>query len=97
MDIPFGDYKIQTNRGSAGHHGVEYIIEHLRTKNFARVHIGILPTKHFDERIKTARASDHVLKRFSKIEQNELQRIFQNIFEKLTSSLSQPAPRADAG
>lgn len=43
IDLPFGKFKIQSNRGPAGHNGVKSIIEHLGTKDFTRVRIGILP------------------------------------------------------
>jgi len=41
LDIPFGEFKIQFGRGPAGHHGVESIIEALRTDQFWRIRIGI--------------------------------------------------------
>jgi len=45
IDIPLGKVKIATNRGSAGHKGVDSIIQALGTKNFIRVRIGIQPEK----------------------------------------------------
>lgn len=41
LDIYWGKIKISKNRGSAGHHGIESIIQFLKTKNFWRVRIGI--------------------------------------------------------
>jgi PTH1 family peptidyl-tRNA hydrolase len=41
LDLNFGDYKIATNSGSAGNRGVESIINHLKTKKFTRLRIGI--------------------------------------------------------
>ena len=43
MDLPIGTLRIQQNRGSAGHKGVESIINHIKTKDFARFRIGIKP------------------------------------------------------
>jgi PTH1 family peptidyl-tRNA hydrolase len=43
IDLPLGKIKIVKNRGSAGHKGVESIIQELRTKNFVRFRIGICP------------------------------------------------------
>ncbi len=40
-DIEAGKYKIQKGRSSAGHNGVEDIIEKLGTEDFWRVRIGI--------------------------------------------------------
>ncbi|MFZ5982185.1 MAG: aminoacyl-tRNA hydrolase [Patescibacteria group bacterium] len=41
LDIETGKYKMATNSSSAGHNGVEDIIEKLGTKEFKRVRIGI--------------------------------------------------------
>lgn len=41
MDILLGEYKIVKNRGSAGHKGVQSIIDALGTKDFMRIRIGI--------------------------------------------------------
>jgi len=77
MDIPFGGYKMQTDRGPAGHHGVESVIEHLGTKNFTRVRIGIAPEQR-------NKAMDIVLKRFSRQELNKLEEVFQQMTSTIT-------------
>ncbi|MFH0840888.1 MAG: aminoacyl-tRNA hydrolase [bacterium] len=41
LDIELGKYKISTNSGSAGHKGVESVINHLKTKIFTRIRVGI--------------------------------------------------------
>lgn len=41
LDLNFADFKIATNSGSAGHRGIQSIINHLKTKNFMRVRLGI--------------------------------------------------------
>jgi len=41
LDLNLGDYKISTNSGSAGHNGVQSIIDQLKTKNFKRLRLGI--------------------------------------------------------
>lgn len=41
IDIELGKYKISANRGSAGHNGVQSIINALDTKNFRRFRLGI--------------------------------------------------------
>lgn len=43
IDLPLGKFKTSFNRGSAGHHGVQSIIDQLKTKNFWRVRIGVGP------------------------------------------------------
>lgn len=41
VDIELGKYKISINSGSAGHQGVQSIINYLKTKKFQRIRIGI--------------------------------------------------------
>ncbi len=41
LDLNFGEFKIATDSGSAGHRGVQSIIDHLKTKKFTRIRIGI--------------------------------------------------------
>jgi peptidyl-tRNA hydrolase len=43
LDIEFGKYKISIDSRSAGHRGVQSIINHLKTKNFQRIRLGIKP------------------------------------------------------
>ncbi|MBU4375476.1 aminoacyl-tRNA hydrolase [Patescibacteria group bacterium] len=54
IDIELGKYKISTDSRSAGHNGVQSIINHLKTKKFKRIRIGIktdlaekMPTEKF--------------------------------------------------
>ena len=41
LDLNFGDYRLADNSGSAGHRGVQSIINYLKTKNFKRLRLGI--------------------------------------------------------
>jgi len=41
LDIKIGEYKISRDRSSAGHKGIQSIIESLGTKDFTRYRIGI--------------------------------------------------------
>lgn len=41
LDLNFGEYKVATDSGSAGHRGVQSIIDHLKTKKFTRLRLGI--------------------------------------------------------
>ncbi len=41
LDVEVGDYKIQFDRGPAGHNGIKSIIDHLGTQAFHRIRIGI--------------------------------------------------------
>ncbi len=41
MDFEFGDVKLDYNRSSAGHHGVESVISNIKTQAFHRLRLGI--------------------------------------------------------
>jgi len=78
-DIPLGEYKIQTDRGSAGHNGIKSIIEHLGTQNFTRVRVGIA-TAEMD---KYEDKADFVLGKFSKDEQKILADVIEKVVEEV--------------
>ncbi|MBI4685997.1 MAG: aminoacyl-tRNA hydrolase [Nitrospirae bacterium] len=61
LDMDTGKLKIKKNGSSGGHKGVESIIQHIGTKEFIRVKIGI-------GRDLEMRAEDYVLKKFRKDE-----------------------------
>ena len=68
IDIPFGRIKVSENVGSAGHKGVQSIINLLKTKDLKRIRLGIgseeqgnIPTENY------------VLQKFSKEEQEHFQ------------------------
>ena len=43
LDLPLGTVKMVFGRGSGGHKGVESIMRSVKTKDFARIRIGIAP------------------------------------------------------
>jgi PTH1 family peptidyl-tRNA hydrolase len=54
IDLPFGKIKFATNSSSAGHKGIQSIVDHLGTQEFQRLRFGInhettnpLPTEIF--------------------------------------------------
>ena len=58
-DLPFGEIRLRPGGSSGGHHGLESLEQHLGTREFARLRIGI-------GRIDGAREiTDYVLGRFS--------------------------------
>lgn len=44
-DLPLGAIRISHDRGDGGHNGVKSIIEHLGTREFVRIRVGIAPIK----------------------------------------------------
>jgi PTH1 family peptidyl-tRNA hydrolase len=51
LDLPWGTIQIRQSGSSAGHHGVESIIESLGLKEFVRVRIGVAPDRRLDDPI----------------------------------------------
>jgi peptidyl-tRNA hydrolase, PTH1 family len=45
LDFPLGTLRIHTRRSSAGHNGIESIIEALGTQDFLRIRIGVAPNR----------------------------------------------------
>jgi PTH1 family peptidyl-tRNA hydrolase len=45
LDFPLGTLRIHTRRSSAGHNGIESIIDSLGTQDFLRVRIGVAPER----------------------------------------------------
>lgn len=84
-DVPLGEYRIQTNRGAAGHNGVASIIEHLGTKNFSRVRIGLAPspagrgTEGEGASPVISDTAAFVLGKFTKEEQKILHEVIENV------------------
>jgi PTH1 family peptidyl-tRNA hydrolase len=73
-DINLGEIKISENRGSAGHKGVQSIIDNIGSKNFIRFRIGIGPKEDLE---------NFVLKKFKK---NQLK---EEIIEKAVKIIEQ--------
>lgn len=78
LDIPGGKYKLSIDSRAAGHNGVQSVINHLKTKNFTRIRVGIKPAEDRKVDIKK-----YVLKNFSsnELSQNSdaIKEIIQNI------------------
>jgi PTH1 family peptidyl-tRNA hydrolase len=43
LDFPLGTLRIHTRRSSAGHNGIESIVDALGTQDFLRIRIGVAP------------------------------------------------------
>jgi len=77
LDLPFGTFKVATDSGAAGHNGVASVIEHLGTKEFRRIRIGIGRPKDGRD------PADYVLARFTDEEEQKLPEIFEEIFAEM--------------
>ena len=68
IDIPVGEIKVSKKSGSAGHKGVQSIIDEIKTKDFKRFRIGIKPKK------KIEKTDIFVLKKFNKEEKETIEK-----------------------
>lgn len=64
LDLPLGKIRIRTSGASAGHKGVQSIIEHLGTDKFLRVRLGIGESEEGEKQNHRA-VEDFVLSKFS--------------------------------
>jgi len=83
IDLPLGEIKISKNRGSAGHKGVQSIIDALKTKDFNRVRIGICPKTG-----KSKNVEKFVLQNFTKQEEEILKEIIPKTIDLLMSEIN---------
>lgn len=65
VDLELGKLKIVKNRGSAGHKGVESIIQKLGTKDFVRFRVGIRP-KHLPQKRSKSLMNKFVVGKFTR-------------------------------
>ncbi len=82
IDLPLGEFKISKGRGSAGHKGVQSIINELGTKNFNRIRVGICP-----ESGKPDNVEKFVLEKFSKKEQKEIKEVVDKVAKTVKNNL----------
>jgi len=78
IDIDLGKYKTSIDSRSAGHNGVQSIINHLKTKNFNRIRIGIKT-----EVINKISAEKFVLQKFSSEELTTIKNLIPEIILEL--------------
>ena len=71
LDLPVGKLKLKAGGGLAGNNGLKSIKSHLKTDEFLRVRIGV------DKPSDTQRGAEHVLKKPSKKDREELDVVIQ--------------------
>ena len=82
IDMPFGKIRVREKGSSGGHNGLKSIINHLNSKEFLRIRIGI-GSPPLIENDKNYNTISHVLGNFSKPEKLILKQIFYQIIESL--------------
>lgn len=76
IDLPLGEFKISRGQGSAGHKGVQSVINELGTKEFNRVRLGICPKQG-----KPANVEDFVLQKFSREEKETIEKALEDLLK----------------
>jgi PTH1 family peptidyl-tRNA hydrolase len=75
LDLPIGSLKISFNRSSGGHNGLESVIKKVKSREFARIRIGVSPTTPTGK-MKKPKGEDAILKfLLGKFTDNELKTI----------------------
>ncbi|MCI0744672.1 MAG: aminoacyl-tRNA hydrolase [Verrucomicrobia subdivision 3 bacterium] len=69
-DLPLGEIRLRARGSSGGHHGLESIEQHLATREFARLRIGI-----GRERSDVRQITGHVLSDFSRPERELMEKV----------------------
>jgi len=82
IDIPLGKIRVRRKGSSGGHNGLKSIINHLNSKEFLRIRIGI-GSPPIIENDKNYNTISHVLGNFSKQEKLILNKIFHQIIDSL--------------
>jgi PTH1 family peptidyl-tRNA hydrolase len=86
IDIELGKYKIATDSSSAGHNGVQNIIDQLGTKEFRRIRVGISKT-HEEKESCPISAHDYVLGKFTPEELKVLKKTSENVLGEIDKFL----------
>ncbi len=89
IDIDFGEVRIRENGSSAGHKGVQSIIDKLGTENFWRFRIGVK-----NEKLGQIETEDFVLQRFASDEEMVLPEIVEKCADEIKKSIREGSPEA---
>jgi PTH1 family peptidyl-tRNA hydrolase len=76
-DLPFGEIRLRPGGSSGGHHGLESIEQHLGSREFARLRIGI------GRRDGARQITGHVLGKFDAAESGALEKILERAANQL--------------
>ena len=76
-DLPFGEIRLRGSGSSGGHHGLESVEEHLGTRDFPRLRIGI------GRKDGARQITSYVLGQFAKDEMNLLEKVLARAAEQV--------------
>lgn len=92
IDLPIGTMKISFNKGSGGHRGVESIIKAIKTREFARIRIGISPTTPSGKIKKPEgekKVLDFILGNFKPKETEILKKVFKQVAQAVETMITE--------
>jgi len=82
-DLKLGDIRVQTDKSSAGHNGVQSIIDHISTQKFTRVRIGVAS----ENEKKMQDTTTFVLGKFGLFEKKKIEEIINKSVEEIKKML----------
>jgi len=91
LDLPLGSMKVSFNRGSGGHNGLESIIKALKTREFARIRIGIGKKKRPSG---GKELENYILTDFRKPEMEVLKKVFKRVASAIETIVEHGVTRA---
>lgn len=87
LDLPLGRMKFKTGGGLAGHNGLKSIAQHLGTKEFHRLRMGIGKPEH-------GSTADYVLTRFTRAEEPAVNAVLDGALQGLRTFIEAGATSA---
>ncbi|MDE2173191.1 MAG: aminoacyl-tRNA hydrolase [Patescibacteria group bacterium] len=97
LDLPLGTIKMVFGRGSGGHKGVESIMRAIKTKEFARIRIGISAAgkKHQAKKVSGGeKVIKHVIGKFKPAEEAALKKVLKKTAEAARLFISEGIEKA---
>lgn len=92
IDLPMGKIRIREKGGSAGHHGVDSIIAHLKSYAFVRFRLGV--GRGMSGEARSSSVISYVLSRFRRGEAGDLKHLVKRAVEAVGIALHQGLDKA---
>lgn len=93
LDLPLGKIKIAVGHRSAGHHGIDSIVEHLGTNEFVRFRVGIgHPAKGDTNHLDRNEVIEYVLRDFEGKELTEAKKAIKKTVKAIVAVLEKGLP-----
>jgi PTH1 family peptidyl-tRNA hydrolase len=85
IDLPFDEIRVSKNSSSAGHKGVQSIIDELKTEDFMRIRMGIRPELKIKSQKLKVNTEKFVLENFTKDEEKQLPEIIKKALDAISA------------